>query len=490
MKLTCKKNFKLNSNDTIAVFIEESSLKKKDFNLPDELSFIKNDIDFSFFKAGLSETIFIPLAGKPNVILCGTGKEEDIEPEKLRNAGASITSLCNSRGIENISVYVPAYKNMTKLNVLKSVAEGFYLSNYRFDKYITKKEKNDKPLMTKISIICEIKNADMILKEVEILAENTLLCRDLVNELSDSSNATQISSIAKKISKVENISCKVYNKAELEKMNMGLLLAVNRGSSTPPALAVLTYNGNPKSKKYFALVGKGITFDSGGMNLKPSGHLETMRMDMAGAATVMYALKAAAELNIKKNIYAVMPLTDNMIASNAYRPGDIYKSYNGKTVEVGNTDAEGRLILADALSFTEDRLKPECIIDVATLTGACLAALGETVAAYLTEDDMLSELLKEAAETTGEKAWQLPLFNDFKENMKSEIADISNMAAEKNAGTINAAVFLSNFVEKTRWAHIDIAGTAWYSKQRGYRPKNATGYGVRLLVETVKNWHE
>jgi len=177
-----------------------------------------------------------------------------------------------------------------------------------------------------------------------------------------------------------------------------------------------------------------------------------------------------------------------MLSSNAFRPGDIYKAYSGKTVEIGNTDAEGRLILADALSYMEKEIKPDVITDLATLTGACVVTFGETVAAYLTTDDVLASAVESASAATGEKLWRLPFFDDYEDRMKSDVADLNNMAAEKNAGTISGAVFLKNFVEKTPWAHIDIAGTAWYSKARGYRPKNATGYGLRLVVELVKNW--
>jgi leucyl aminopeptidase len=211
-------------------------------------------------------------------------------------------------------------------------------------------------------------------------------------------------------------------------------------------------------------------------------------MDMAGAAAVLYTMKTLAELKIKKNVTAVIPLAENMVSSTSYRPGDIFKSYSGKTVEIGNTDAEGRLILADAISYMEKEIKPDAIVDVATLTGACVVTFGETVAAYLSNDDKMAEIIEEASRETGEKLWRLPFFDDYDERMKSEVADLSNMAAEKNAGTISGAVFLRNFVEKAKWTHIDIAGTAWYSKQRGYRPKNATGYGVRLLVDFVKKW--
>jgi leucyl aminopeptidase len=294
--------------------------------------------------------------------------------------------------------------------------------------------------------------------------------------------------MAKKLASIKNVTCRVLGQKEISALKMGLLMAVNSGSSIPPQMVILSYRGEPGSRESIALVGKGITFDSGGMNLKTNGHIELMRMDMAGAATVMYALKTAAELGISKNIHAVMPLTENMISNTAYSPGDVFTAYNGMTVEVGNTGAEGRLILADALAYTLSKLKPAHIIDIATLTGACVVTFGETVAGLISTDDALTGRIRKAADSTGEKIWPLPLYSEYEENMKSDIADLCNMSSEKNSGTIHGAAFLKNFVGETPWAHIDIAGTAWYTKQRGYRPKNATAYGLRLITVLLKNW--
>jgi len=273
----------------------------------------------------------------------------------------------------------------------------------------------------------------------------------------------------------------------LRKLKMGLLLAVSRGSKYSPQLVILKYKGDPLNKRSFALVGKGITFDSGGMNLKPSGHISDMRSDMAGAATSIFTLKAAAELKLKKNIIAVIPLCENMIGNNSYKPGDVFTAYNGKTVEIGNTDAEGRLILADALSYTEKNLKPNYIVDIATLTGACLVCFGEIIAGLLSNNDTLAECLYEAGEDTDDRVWRLPLHEEYDEDIKSDIADINNISSGRNAGTIIGAVFLKNFIKDTSWAHLDIAGTSWYSKQRGYKPKHATGYGIRLILNAIMN---
>jgi leucyl aminopeptidase len=215
--------------------------------------------------------------------------------------------------------------------------------------------------------------------------------------------------------------------------------------------------------------------------------METMRCDMAGAAAVLFTMKTLAELKLKKNITAIIPLTENLLSNNAFRPGDIFVSSSGKSVEIGNTDAEGRLILADALSLMIKEIKPDVIVDIATLTGSCVVTFGETVAAYLSTDEKISFELESASARTGEKIWRLPLFEDYEDRLKSDIADLNNVSAEKNAGAIVGAVFLKNFIDKTPWAHIDIAGTAWYSKERGYNPKYATGFGVRLLVDLIKN---
>ena len=488
MKLEIKKrSVPLTKGDTLVMFFTEKEMEDAS-RLTGEREELEG-IDLRYFKAKTAETLFIPIAGRPNLVLCGLGKEESIDGETFRNASAAVTSLCRERGIREIIVAVPEKSGMAERDVISHTAEGLALSNYAFSRYKSNGNGEIKPLLDRISFITG-ENMAPLLKEIGIIAENTHLCRDLVNEISEESNALGIAREAGKIARSAGIDLKVYKKKDIEKMKMGLLLAVNRGSKVPAQLLVLKYRGNPQSSSWFALVGKGITFDSGGMNLKPSGHLETMRMDMSGAAIALYTIKAAAELKLRKNIYAVMPLTENMLSNDSYRPGDVFTAYNGKTVEIGNTDAEGRLILADALSFTEDKLKPSVIVDIATLTGACIVAFGETVAGYLSTDDALAAHMEEASKKTGDKIWRLPLYGEYDECLKSDMADLNNISSEKNAGTIIGAVFLKNFIKNTRWAHIDIAGTAWYSKPRGYRPKNATGFGVRLMVEAIRTWQE
>jgi len=487
MKLTVEKSARTyKAADTYALFVTEEQNGSVAALLPVDIQKAANSIDLSVFKGKQGDTLFVPLNSTPSLIICGIGKEQDITGESLRISSGNVTSLCRNQKISTIHIIIPVIKKLTEETILRSIAEGLTLSNYSFSKFKTKND--EKPLLTHAYFNSDIKEAASILKEVEIISANTLLCRDLVNDTTYNSDPQGIAKRAEGMGSLKDVSCTIYGKAELKKMKMGLLLAVNQGSKKEPRLIVLTYRGAPAEKKSIALVGKGITFDSGGMNLKPSGSIETMRMDMAGAAAVLFAFKTAVELKMKKNIHAVIPLTENMLSSDAYRPGDVFTAYNGQTVEIGNTDAEGRLILADALSFTEKTLKPEYIIDLATLTGACVVTFGEITAALLSNDEELTEKIRKAGEETGEKIWPLPLYSEYEENLKSDTADICNIPGEKNAGTIHGATFLKNFIQETKWAHLDIAGTAWYSKPRGYRPKNATGYGVRLLVNLLRNW--
>ncbi len=477
-------------SETVVLFIGEKTAADHGKKLTGGFSYIEKSIDLSFFKGKPADIIFIPFADKPSFILCGMGKENECDAETLRRCAAAAAAQCRDKSIDHIHVIVPDIKGISGASVLSALSEGLCLGNYSFDRYKTGKNDNGKPIISRAVFYSSVVNASAILKNAEIISHNTLLCRDLINEISEKSDSRGIAREATALAKLPGVTCTVYGKKEIEKMKMGLLLAVNKGSTKPPQLVVLKYHGNPRSKKYFAVVGKGITFDSGGMNLKPSGHIEDMRTDMAGAAAALYTLKSVAELKLKKNIYAVLPLTDNMLSNDSYRPGDVFTAYNGTTVEIGNTDAEGRLILADAIAYTEKNLKPDCIVDIATLTGACLVTFGEIIAGYVTTSDTLGSLLEKAGEATGELIWKLPLYKDYEENIKSDIADLCNISSEKNAGTIMGGIFLKNFIISTQWAHIDIAGTARSSKPRGYRPKNATGFGVRLLVETIQCWKD
>jgi len=484
----------LNNSDTIIIFVNENEIKGLSEN-PFINEYIKS-FDLNYFYGKFSEIYFIKLNNRPGLILCGIGDPQKLTNDNIRNAAAASIKFCISKKVKKVTIVIPEIRNKKSDDLLKLIAEGALLSNYLFTKYMSDKDIDMPVEDIDLFISDELetkdtnlyKNSISLIKDIEIVVNNIYSCRDLVNDTTNAVNPVTFSELAKEIASKTDIKCTVLEKDDIEKRGMGLLLAVNKGSEIPPRIVILEYNGDSKNKKLFGLAGKGITFDSGGMDLKPPASMETMRCDMAGAAAVLFAMKSLAELKVKKNIAAVIPLTENMLSNNAFRPGDILIAANGLSVEVGNTDAEGRLILADALSLMIKEIKPDVIVDIATLTGSCVATFGETVAAYLSNDEKISDALKSASERTGEKIWRLPFFDDYDDRLKSDIADLNNVSSEKNAGAIVGALFLKKFIDKTTWAHIDIAGTAWYSKARGYNPKSATGFGVRLLVDLIKNW--
>ncbi|TAL39094.1 MAG: leucyl aminopeptidase [Spirochaetes bacterium] len=491
MKLTARDRiFSFSSRDTIALLLTEEYRKELAKQVPTDLLFVREKTNLDHFRGKQGEMLFIPLAGSPTVILSGLGKKADLTRESVRNTSAAVAETCRKKKVKAVHVIAPEIEKLSPSETAVSIGEGLCLANYSFARYKARNGENNRLIEEAVVLTSSHDRVAGTFREIEITCGNTLLCRDLVNETSDKSNPVAIAQEAKKLSRLKGVRCTVYGRGDIEKMKMGLLSAVSRGSDYPPQLVVLKYTGNPRSKKSVAIVGKGITFDSGGLNLKPTGHIEDMRSDMSGAAVCIYTIKSAAELRLKKNIYAVIPLCENMLSGKSYRPGDVYIGYNGKSVEIGNTDAEGRLVLADAVAFAEDRLKPSCIIDIATLTGACLVCFGEIIAGLLTPEDELANLIFAAGEETGDRLWRMPLYKEYNEDIKSDIADLSNVSSGRNAGTIIGGTFIKNFVKNTPWAHIDIAGTSWYSKARGYRPKHATGYGVRLLIEAIRNYRD
>ena len=286
----------------------------------------------------------------------------------------------------------------------------------------------------------------------------------------------------------KNVHVKVLDAKEMKDLNMNALLGVASGSFLPPKFIILEYGGGKKSEAPVVLVGKGLTFDSGGISIKPSEKMDEMKSDMAGGAAVMGTIMAVSDLHLPVNVVGLIPATENLPGGKAYKPGDVLKSMSGQTIEVVNTDAEGRLVLADALAYA-GRFQPAAIIDIATLTGACIVALGDHVAGLLGTDDDLKRRLKEAAEITGERIWELPLWEDYHEQIKSDVADYKNSGG-RAAGTITAAAFLHKFVGNYPWAHLDIAGPAWLTKANPYIPKGASGVGVRLLVRFLTDWKE
>ena len=428
------------------------------------------------------------------ILFAGLGKRNKIDRETLRKAtGKSIKQLIQKDLAEAIlCAPSPAKLDMPPETVMTAIFEGACLGNHIFDKY--KKEKSSQPLKT-VGVFADAdiaKSLRLLPSRVETICKGTILAREWVSMPSNEKRPDRFVRSMVKAAEKEDLSFSILDEKSLKQNGMGAILAVGAGSRSKPRLLILDYNPyknkkSPKNKKTYVLVGKGVTFDSGGINLKPSASLDEMKMDMSGAAAVAAALITLARLKHKFRVVGVIPVVENMPSGDATRPGDIIKSYSGKTVEIGNTDAEGRLILIDAMAYANKMFKPDVMIDVATLTGACVVALGEKIAGVFSPDDNLSAAIVAAGTATGERCWAMPLPEDYKPLLKSEFADINNMSSTRYGGAITAALFLSEFLEDTPWAHIDIAGPAYSKKAGDYCGAGGSGFGVRLLVEWLGN---
>lgn len=450
----------------------------------------KLPIDTRDFTGKEGEVLISYHTGLPEtrVALLGLGDPKSITVEKLRRSYSSLVKCCQSKKLQSLNLLVPVVPGLDESLVALGIAEGSLLSNYAFEKLKGDSIKGKETLLLKKATL--VGASPIALKRVKKAAsvcEGVYIARDLINGNSDDVTPQLLAKTARSFaSKFKNVKATVFDKKRIEKEKMGLLLAVNRGSTTDPAFIILEYRGNPKAKDHTVIVGKGITYDTGGLSLKSTSGMMTMKCDMSGSAIALGTLYAAANTGLKKNLTVVIPSTENSIGANSYKPGDVYTSYSGKTVEIGNTDAEGRLVLADALAYASKKLKPTRIIDFATLTGAIVIALGEETSGLMSNNDDLSEKLTMAGEKTYERVWRMPLFDEYRPQLKSDFADISNVGG-REASSITAALFLREFVGDVPWAHIDVAGTAHISKARRYHPKHGTGIGIRLMMEFLEN---
>ena len=430
--------------------------------------------------------------------LAGIGKIEKTSLENIRHAAANVAKHAVTLKIKNIS-YRPLITGIEKNNKLsfekiaQATIEGSMLSLYKFDKYLTENKK-DRIRINTITLFDSLDSNVRILKKIiqktQIICNATYLARDLANAPANEIYPETLAKIATESAKKYGYSAAVWDKKRIEKEGFGGLMAVNSGSAKPPCFIILEHKpettNNPDT---IVLVGKGITFDSGGISIKPSAGMSEMKMDMSGAAAVIGTMEAAARLRLPIHLIGLIPATENLPGGSAMKPGDIIKHYGGKTSEVDNTDAEGRLILADALVYAQ-KFNPELIIDIATLTGACVVALGNHATGMMGNDENIMAQLKEAGETTYERVWQLPLFEEYEKQIKSDVADVKNVGG-RWAGAITAALFLKKFFPKNKdykWIHLDIAGTAILEEPQTYIPKGASGVGVRLLIEFLGNW--
>lgn len=449
-------------------------------------------------KFGQIYTTRMPNLNYKLIVIVGLGKKKEITLERLRKAlGKSVKKVKENYFINFTTDLPDLVKNNFSAELIgRATAEGLLLGNYGFIKYLAKEKQDKKKSLSSVSIqwtspsqSSSSSTFEIGLKVGRIIAESTNYVRDLVNEPASIVTSFFMEEQARQLASTNpKIKIKVLNEPELKKLGMGAMLGVNAGSENPPKLIILEYNNDGKEKP-IAFVGKGITFDSGGYNLKPLNYIEDMKCDMAGSAAVLGTIKAAAELGIKKNLIGVLAMCENMISGHAQHPGDIVKAYNGLTIEIGNTDAEGRLVLADALAYTEKTYTPHIIIDLATLTGACIMALGYFTVAIISRDEGLIASLKSVGESSGDRVWPLPFFEEYQDAMEGDISDLNNMATKKyHAGSITAGVFLNKFVtDKTKWAHLDIAGSAYWTFEGDYNQKGATGSGVRLLSYFLLN---
>jgi leucyl aminopeptidase len=426
------------------------------------------------------------------VLLVGLGEEEKLDGEALRRAAGEAVQAAGARKARRVAVLAPRTRRRAAGAIAQDLAEGAVLGSYRFDRY--QSEKDDGKPADACALVFEDAKARRAAREGArvgtVVAESQNVARDLSNEPGGDLPPAALAREAGRVARDTGLRFRALGVPELKKKKMGGILAVGGGSSRPPRLIVLEHGRKAKSgrgRPTVCLVGKGITFDSGGISIKPSPAMDEMKHDMSGAAAVVGALRAAALLDLPLHVVGLSPAAENLPSATAYRPGDVVKTSSGKTIEVLNTDAEGRVVLSDALHHGRTEYEPAAMVDLATLTGACVIALGPWASGMMSNDDALAERVKEAGETSGERVWPLPLWDEHREAIKSKVADIKNTGG-REGGTITAAAFLSHFTEGTPWVHLDIAATAWTQKPTPIQPFGATGVGVRLLVEFLRQF--
>ena len=439
------------------------------------------------FKGKAGETLLLHTQGRlkaDRVLVVGLGKQEKFGLETVRSVSGEALRLLRKHGCKQVGTIIhgTGAGGLDLKEGSQALTEGVLLGLYTFDRY--KKEEDRKAVEGLTLLLRDRAQVFAVEKGVataRIIAEAVNLARDLVNEPSNSLTPQDLAAQAQKVAKIHGLTCQIFQRRQLMQMGMGAFLGVAQGSSRPPVLLVLSYQEGRKKQPDLGLIGKGITFDSGGISIKPGEGMEQMKGDMAGGAAVIAAVMAIAQLKPAINVTAIVPACENLPSGSALKPGDVVRTMNGKTIEVINTDAEGRLILADALCYAQ-RLKCQRLVDAATLTGACVVALGSIRTGVFTNDQGWMDQVRVAAERVGEKIWQMPMDEEYDEQIKSDVADIKNVGGRK-AGAVTAAKFLAHFVGETPWVHLDIAGTAQVDKEKGHTPKGATGVPVRTLIQ-------
>ncbi len=472
-----------NINNTTETFTKIDSM------FQDSLTKIVHDDEEFHVNSKMYTTFSFGKIHAKRIVLASLGDTEKVTAEILRKFAGKLVKAFQMYAEKDFTILSPCYGlKMTPEEAYTALTEGAVLGSYMYDEYKTQaKAKNKKPqqLYFYLESHDDMNSIGKAVQRAALISMHANAVKDLVNAPSNVLTPAYLAETAKKIAKKSGLKYSFLDERDMRKQGMNCIIAVAQGSAQKPAMIVLEYRG-AKGKAPYALVGKGVTFDSGGINLKPSGSIENMKVDMAGAAVVLKTIHAAAELKMPLNLVGVIPTVENMPSGTAIKPGDIVSASNGKTIEIMNTDAEGRLILADALHYAT-KYKPEEIIDIATLTGAALVALGKSVSPVMGNTEEMTDAMIAAGNDTFERCWQLPLFDDFSEAIKGDVADIKNVGGAKSeAGTIAGAVFLKEFVNDAKWLHIDIGGTSWAEAENDYIQKGSTGVGLRLLIKYLE----
>ena len=469
---------------------QEPALRELDRLLDSRLQAARRSGEFT----GKANELLLLQPGSPlpaqRILLVGLGPRRQAGLEQLRQAAGTVAGHLHGKRLSDLACTLPQLEvpRTSPAARIEAVTEGLLLAGYRFDRYRTDSERPKGVGPRKTWLLLD-RNANRLeaaaaLERAQIVARAVNLARDLVNEPGNIKSPAYLAEQARVAAAAAGFGCSVLGRDELQREGCGALLGVAQGSIREPCLIILDYQGAAEDEAPVALIGKGVVFDAGGISLKPAEKMDEMKMDMAGGAAVIATFLAAALLKLPVNLVGVVPAVENLPSGSAIRPGDILTSLSGQTIEVINTDAEGRLIMADALTYVR-RYKPRLAVDVATLTGACTIALGQHASAVLGNDPALVQALRMAGERSGERLWELPLWAEYEQQIKSEVADVKNTGG-RPAGTITAAAFLQRFAAGLKWAHLDIAGTAWIDQARPCHPKGASGVGVRLLTTFLR----
>ncbi|MGA7846769.1 MAG: leucyl aminopeptidase [Thermoplasmata archaeon] len=436
-------------------------------------------------------TVFHRPDGKGRLLVVGLGARTLVDAETIRNAAAEVVRALKGKGARTLGFKLASFSNerIPAETAVRSLVDGAGLGGYEFLRYKTSHEGKIEEATIYLGEEAAREETPLrkAMEQEETLVETVLWTRDIANVPADTATPEWLAEQARGLAKEYNVKVTVFDEKKLAEMNCGGILGVGSGSSHPPRMIVLEYGGGARSGKTVAVVGKGITFDSGGISIKPAAGMSAMKYDKSGACAVLGVVRAAAALKVPPRVIGVMACAENLPGPTAYRPGDVLRTHNGKTIEVLNTDAEGRVVLSDALGYVVEKYHPDQVVDMATLTGACVVALGPDIAGLMSNDDTLAQSLVDASHQTGESIWRLPVTDTHREMIKSEIGDVKNSIESREAGALTAAAFLENFVGGTAWAHLDIAGPSYNEGPSSrfvpsYFNRGATAFGVRLVT--------